>query len=332
MSSTRAIWKRRCTGMGCGWTTATTAHTRRRRRSPSAARFTYRSSSPIPASTGTTRTSARTTARRWACTGTSSSSRPTPTTGRRSTARSLLTLDDVLIEDGKIAPFSPLRDHATRRWVASATCCSSAARPDLSLTAQAGEVVRFYLTNTANTRVFNVALPGARMKLVGGDSGRYEHEQFVEAVVLAPSERVVDRRAVRAARPTDAGASDSGPRRTRSRRSTSARTRPSRRSPSSSTSCATTRSWRPSGTARQPYVDAPNRTRRWPSSPRWTWATPRARSSTPARCIPTSSGRAGQLPEVRHEAAGHGGPRRATCARCTPRSSATSPTSARSAA
>jgi FtsP/CotA-like multicopper oxidase with cupredoxin domain len=48
-----------------------------------------------------------------------------------------------------------------------------------------------YLTNTANTRVFKVALPGARMKLVGGDSGRVEHERFVEDVVLAPSERVV---------------------------------------------------------------------------------------------------------------------------------------------
>jgi hypothetical protein len=43
---------------------------------------------------------------------------------------------------------------------------------DLSLRARPGEVVRFYLTNTANTRVFNMAVPGARMKLVGGDSGR----------------------------------------------------------------------------------------------------------------------------------------------------------------
>ena len=62
---------------------------------------------------------------------------------------------------------------------------------DLSLSAKHGEVVRFYLTNTANTRVFKVALPGARMKLVGGDSGHVEHEAFVDDVVLAPSERVV---------------------------------------------------------------------------------------------------------------------------------------------
>src|SRR3954451_16510608 len=62
---------------------------------------------------------------------------------------------------------------------------------DLSLDARLGEVVRFYLTNTANTRVFNVAVPGARMKLVGGDSGRYEREELVDAVLLAPSERAV---------------------------------------------------------------------------------------------------------------------------------------------
>jgi FtsP/CotA-like multicopper oxidase with cupredoxin domain len=62
---------------------------------------------------------------------------------------------------------------------------------DLSLDARLGEVVRLHLTNTANTRTFKVALPGARMKLVGGDSGHVEHEEFVEDVVLAPSERVV---------------------------------------------------------------------------------------------------------------------------------------------
>ena len=60
-----------------------------------------------------------------------------------------------------------------------------------SLAVKRGEVVRFYFTNTANTRVFRVALPGARIKLVGGDSGHVEHEQFVDDVILAPSERVV---------------------------------------------------------------------------------------------------------------------------------------------
>jgi FtsP/CotA-like multicopper oxidase with cupredoxin domain len=58
--------------------------------------------------------------------------------------------------------------------------------------AAAGEVVRLYLVNTANTRIFNFALSGgARMKLVGGDSGRYEREEFVEEILLSPSERAV---------------------------------------------------------------------------------------------------------------------------------------------
>jgi FtsP/CotA-like multicopper oxidase with cupredoxin domain len=54
----------------------------------------------------------------------------------------------------------------------------------------AGEVVRLHLVNTANTRIFNVAVSGARMKLVGGDSGRHEREEFVEEVLLSPSERI----------------------------------------------------------------------------------------------------------------------------------------------
>ena len=101
-----------------------------------------------------------------------------------------LTLDDVLIEDGAIAPFSPAETtYAAMGRFGNVLLVGGAT--DLALSARQGEVVRLYLTNTANTRVFNVALPGAQMKLVGGDSGRHEHEQLVESVVLAPSERAV---------------------------------------------------------------------------------------------------------------------------------------------
>ena len=62
---------------------------------------------------------------------------------------------------------------------------------DFVLTARVGEVIRLYLTNTANVRPFNVSIPGARMKLVGGDGGRVEHERFVTEVLIAPSERAV---------------------------------------------------------------------------------------------------------------------------------------------
>ena len=101
-----------------------------------------------------------------------------------------LTLDDVLIEDGAIAPFSPTETtYAAMGRFGNVMLVGG--ETDLGLTAKQGEIVRFYLTNTANTRVFDVALPGARMKLVGGDSGRCEHERLVDSVVLAPSERVV---------------------------------------------------------------------------------------------------------------------------------------------
>jgi FtsP/CotA-like multicopper oxidase with cupredoxin domain len=102
----------------------------------------------------------------------------------------LLTLDDVLIEDGQIAPFSPTET----TYVAMGrfgNVMLVAGEPELALEASKGEVIRLYLTNTANTRVFNVVIPGARVKLVGADSGRYEHEEFIEAVLIAPSERVV---------------------------------------------------------------------------------------------------------------------------------------------
>jgi len=62
---------------------------------------------------------------------------------------------------------------------------------DYSVEASRGEVVRLYLTNTANVRTFNFRIPDARMKLVGRDQGRVEHEEFVEERVISPSERVV---------------------------------------------------------------------------------------------------------------------------------------------
>jgi FtsP/CotA-like multicopper oxidase with cupredoxin domain len=102
----------------------------------------------------------------------------------------LLTHDDILLEDGKVAPFS--RTETTYSAMGRfGDVLLVSGETDLSLTAKLGEVVRLYLTNTANTRVFKVELPGARMKLVGGDSGHVEHEEFVDNVVLAPSERVV---------------------------------------------------------------------------------------------------------------------------------------------
>src|SRR5437764_1091107 len=101
-----------------------------------------------------------------------------------------LTLDDLLLEEGQIAPFSrTLSDHTAMGRFGNVMLVNGETSPQFS--AKQGEVVRLYLVNTANVRVFNVRLPGARMKLVGADNGRVEREEFVEEVLLSPSERVI---------------------------------------------------------------------------------------------------------------------------------------------
>src|SRR5262245_21971090 len=84
----------------------------------------------------------------------------------------LLTLDDILIENGDIGAFreSETTHVAMGRF---GNVMLVAGDADLELDVKRGEVVRFYFTNTANTRVFNVMLPGAQVKLVGGDAGHY---------------------------------------------------------------------------------------------------------------------------------------------------------------
>lgn len=60
-------------------------------------------------------------------------------------------------------------------------------------TVKRGSVVRFYFTNVANARPFRITIPGAHMKLVGSDVGRYEQESFIDSLTLGPAERgIVD--------------------------------------------------------------------------------------------------------------------------------------------
>ncbi|MCC6931099.1 MAG: multicopper oxidase family protein [Gemmatimonadaceae bacterium] len=63
--------------------------------------------------------------------------------------------------------------------------------PSYRLQLPTGSVVRFYLTNVANARIFNLRIPGARLKLVGADLGDLEREEWVESVVIAPAERYI---------------------------------------------------------------------------------------------------------------------------------------------
>ena len=101
-----------------------------------------------------------------------------------------LTLDDLLVEDGHIASFLLAGPTFTAMGRYGNELLTNG-ESRFSGEATVGEVVRLYLVNTANTRIFNVAVRGARAKLIGGDSGRYERETIVQEVLLAPSERAI---------------------------------------------------------------------------------------------------------------------------------------------
>ncbi len=104
----------------------------------------------------------------------------------------VLLLDDVLVEDGGgLLPWgSEAATHALMGRFGNLFLANG--EPAWKTTVRRGEVVRFFLTNVSNTRTLNLSLGrGARMKVVGGDVGNYEREEWVESVVIAPAERYV---------------------------------------------------------------------------------------------------------------------------------------------
>jgi suppressor of ftsI len=91
---------------------------------------------------------------------------------------------DTLIPFGKEAP-----DFALMGRVGNVPLVNG--EPAWSLTVRRGEVVRFFLTDAANTRTWNISIPGVPLKVLASDVSRFEREQLVPSVVLAPAERYV---------------------------------------------------------------------------------------------------------------------------------------------
>ncbi|MBI4420292.1 MAG: multicopper oxidase family protein [Gemmatimonadetes bacterium] len=101
----------------------------------------------------------------------------------------ILMLDDLLLDGDTLIPygkeganFAPMGRFGTVLLVNGETHYHKMAK--------AGEVVRFFLTNVANTRTFNLHF-GGPVKLVAGDASRYEKEEIVESVIIAPAQRFV---------------------------------------------------------------------------------------------------------------------------------------------
>jgi len=101
-----------------------------------------------------------------------------------------LVLDDILIDANGLVPFGDsATTHALMGRFGNVMMLNGVT--DYNLDVEKGEVVRFYLTNVANTRTFNLVFGGAKIKILAGDVSKYEREQFVESVVVAPAERYI---------------------------------------------------------------------------------------------------------------------------------------------
>lgn len=101
-----------------------------------------------------------------------------------------LFLDDILLGNNGEAEFSnKVVDHAFMGRYGNVMLING--DTNYSLNMNKGDVARLYLTNSANTRIFHFMMPGVKFKQVGGDNGKYEKEEFVDGVIIGPSERYI---------------------------------------------------------------------------------------------------------------------------------------------
>jgi FtsP/CotA-like multicopper oxidase with cupredoxin domain len=102
----------------------------------------------------------------------------------------VLMLDDLLLGEAGLIPFG--RERATHALMGRfGNLALVNGEPDYRAEIVAGQVVRLYLTNVSNVRSWNPSLPGSRMKVVAGDASRFEREEWVDNVAIAPAERYV---------------------------------------------------------------------------------------------------------------------------------------------
>lgn len=102
----------------------------------------------------------------------------------------VLVLDDILLKDGKLYPFPEnVTDFAMMGRFGNSMLVNGGSAYALSV--KKGEVVRFYLLNAANVRPFKFSIEGILLKIVGGDSGKFENEFLANDLTIAPSERYI---------------------------------------------------------------------------------------------------------------------------------------------
>jgi suppressor of ftsI len=99
-------------------------------------------------------------------------------------------LGDLLLRDDRLVPYgSTAATHALMGRMGNVQLANGSR--GTRFTVRQGDVVTLLLTDVANARVFNLSLPGARMKVIGSDAGMFSREAWVPSVVIGPAERYV---------------------------------------------------------------------------------------------------------------------------------------------
>lgn len=101
-----------------------------------------------------------------------------------------LALNDILLNGNDVAPYDKERVNYTLMGRFGNVMLVNG-QERYSLNVNQGDVVRFPIVNTASTRAFKLSIPGVKLKLVGGDSGGYQNDTWVDSVTIGPSERVI---------------------------------------------------------------------------------------------------------------------------------------------
>ena len=107
-------------------------------------------------------------------------------------------LDDLLLGDDDVVPFGA--ESANYMLMGRfGNVFLTNGEPEYGLDVEAGDVVRFHLTNVPHTRNFNRSfrstdrpgLPPLPIKAIASDVSRFEREAMVQSVAMAPAERYV---------------------------------------------------------------------------------------------------------------------------------------------
>jgi suppressor of ftsI len=116
--------------------------------------------------------------------------RPMSSPPLRVNAERVLTVGDMLLADSAPVPFGASGPtHVLMGRFGNVMLANGAA--GYRDTVRRGAVVRYYLTNVSNARVFNLTFGNGRVKVVSAGAGPFLRQVWANSVVIAPAERYI---------------------------------------------------------------------------------------------------------------------------------------------